>query len=220
MKKTLSLLLALILIFSISTNAFAALEEPNKENGKGNEKSTVQKEFKFELNERKNELTKQNGTLEEQKEQLGIQYQELSASGDSAGAQAILDSIADLDAQISVLKTEMKQIINERYMVIKTMYSEDELAQFDSAAALIEQMYADAETLEAGSVTVKNNLIKFEAPPYIKAGKTLVPIRAITEALGADVVWDEATRSVTVSKDNIVVVITINSTTVLVDGFR
>jgi len=103
-------------------------------------------------------------------------------------------------------------------MVIKTMYSEDELQQFDSAAALIEQMYADAEALEAGSVIVKNNLIKFEAPPYIKGGKTLVPMRAIAEELGAEVSYDPDTQSVTITKDGMVVVLTINSSTATVDG--
>ena len=127
-------------------------------------------------------------------------------------------SIEEIDSQISDFQAQIKEINNERFMVIKTMYSDEELAQFENAAALIEQMYIDAEALGAGSVIVKNNLIKFEAPPYIKGGKTLVPLRAITEELGAEVVWDPETQSVTVSRDGIDVVITINDTIVYVDG--
>jgi hypothetical protein len=79
-------------------------------------------------------------------------------------------------------------------------------------------MYADAEALAPGSVVVKGNIIKFDAPPYIKGGKTIVPIRAITEELGAEVVWDENTQSVTVTKDGVVVVITMGSSTATVNG--
>ncbi|HEY9061610.1 MAG TPA: stalk domain-containing protein [Pseudobacteroides sp.] len=41
-----------------------------------------------------------------------------------------------------------------------------------------------------------------DAAPFIENGRTLVPFRAIAEALGADVGWDNATRTVTITKEN------------------
>jgi len=49
-------------------------------------------------------------------------------------------------------------------------------------------------------VFIKDKEVKFDVPPVIKQGRTLIPVRAITNALGADVEWDAETKTVTVSK--------------------
>lgn len=58
----------------------------------------------------------------------------------------------------------------------------------------------------------------FEVPPIIKDNRTLVPFRAIAEALGAEVKWDAETRTVTVSKGDATVQLTIGSNVALVNG--
>ena len=40
------------------------------------------------------------------------------------------------------------------------------------------------------SVTVDGNLVKFDQPPVIKDGRTLVPLRAIFTQLGATIDWN------------------------------
>lgn len=47
-------------------------------------------------------------------------------------------------------------------------------------------------------IDIKN--VKFDVPPTIVNGRTLVPLRAIFEALGATVEWDDATQTVTSEK--------------------
>ena len=86
----------------------------------------------------------------------------------------MLVSITELIDQMAALQAQIKQTINERYIIIKTMYNGEELAQFENAAAVIEQMYADAAVLGAGSITVNNNIIKLDAPAYIKGGRTII----------------------------------------------
>lgn len=44
--------------------------------------------------------------------------------------------------------------------------------------------------------------VKFDVQPVIKEGRTLIPIRAL-EAMGATVNWDEKTKVVTITKDDI-----------------
>ena len=156
--------------------------------------------------------------MNQQKEALETQYEALVASGDTANAEAVLADLNTLNEQISGLQAQIKETINERYMVVKTLYSDAELSEFDSAAELIAQMYQDAKVLSADCVTVNNNLIKFDAPPYIKGGVTLVPLRAVSEELGAEVSWDVETKTVTVVKDNTVIEITVNETTVSING--
>ncbi|MDP4181886.1 MAG: stalk domain-containing protein [Bacillota bacterium] len=51
------------------------------------------------------------------------------------------------------------------------------------------------------SVYVLGGKLDFkDAAPFIENGRTLVPFRAIAEALGANVEWDSATKTVTITK--------------------
>lgn len=57
-----------------------------------------------------------------------------------------------------------------------------------------------------------------DVAPYIKAGRTYVPVRYLGEALGANVDWDEATKTVTVTKGDKSVVLKIGSKVAKVNG--
>lgn len=57
-----------------------------------------------------------------------------------------------------------------------------------------------------------------DVAPYIKAGRTYVPVRYLGEALGANVDWDEVTKTVTVTKGDKSVVLVIGSTIAKVNG--
>lgn len=54
--------------------------------------------------------------------------------------------------------------------------------------------------------------------PYIVNDTTLVPVRAVTEGLGAQVDWDGAENEVSVSRDGVSVVLTIGETAAQVNG--
>lgn len=45
-----------------------------------------------------------------------------------------------------------------------------------------------------------DKLITLNAAPYIENGRTMVPVRFVSESLGADVQWDQKTKTVTVTK--------------------
>ncbi len=53
--------------------------------------------------------------------------------------------------------------------------------------------------------------IEFDVPPQIINDRTLVPMRAIFEALGADVSWDGDRKSITAVKDDITIKMAIGS---------
>ena len=55
------------------------------------------------------------------------------------------------------------------------------------------------------TVMVDGKFVEFDVPPTIIDGRTLVPLRAIFEALGATVEWDQATKtaSSTLGKDSV-----------------
>lgn len=75
-------------------------------------------------------------------------------------------------------------------------------------------------SLKIGSpYTFANNKVtEIEAVPVIENGRTLVPVRAISEALGAMVSWDEASQTVTLTKNSNTVVMTIGSAAYTVNG--
>lgn len=49
-------------------------------------------------------------------------------------------------------------------------------------------------------VFIKGKELVTDTPPVIKDGRTLIPVRAVTNALGAEVGWYSETRTVTVTK--------------------
>lgn len=57
--------------------------------------------------------------------------------------------------------------------------------------------------------------VKFPVEPYIETGTTMVPLRALGEALGAEIGWDDNARAATYSKDGLTLVVTIGETSIL-----
>ncbi|MCR8631123.1 stalk domain-containing protein [Paenibacillus radicis (ex Xue et al. 2023)] len=61
-------------------------------------------------------------------------------------------------------------------------------------------------------VAYGSQLIEFNVKPEIKDGRTMVPVRAITETLGYKVTFNEAARSVQLSKDGVAIELYIDKT--------
>ena len=67
-------------------------------------------------------------------------------------------------------------------------------------------------------ILVNGISIHFDSPPYIKNGRTMVPVRFVSEELGARVDWDGGERKVTVTKDDMEIILFIDQTTVWING--
>lgn len=59
--------------------------------------------------------------------------------------------------------------------------------------------------------------VYFDVQPVIESDRTLVPIRAIAESLKSDVQWDEATQTITITKDGNVVKLVLGSDTAIIN---
>lgn len=75
-----------------------------------------------------------------------------------------------------------------------------------------------AASANAVDLYVDTTKIETDTPPTVIDGRTLVPVRAIFEALGATVDWDGTTNTATGTRDGVVVSIQINNTTAYVNG--
>ncbi len=109
----------------------------------------------------------------------------------------------------------------------------DAAGQTTEAAAVMEQaseQTRDAATVKkaaklqrkAGAkdvlVYVNGKRPTMDVPPVVKDGRTLIPFRALAQALNAVVTWDEATKTVTMERDGHVVKLTLDSLTATIDG--
>lgn len=65
---------------------------------------------------------------------------------------------------------------------------------------------------------IDGNKIYYDQVPIIQNGRTLVPVRAIFEAIGATVYWDGDTRTVTAKKDGITVSMVIDDVNATKNG--
>lgn len=75
-------------------------------------------------------------------------------------------------------------------------------------------------TIGVREAIVNNTPYILEAEPFVNAavGRTLVPARFVSEALGADVGWDPETRKVTITDGGKEIILTIGSTAVQING--
>jgi len=62
--------------------------------------------------------------------------------------------------------------------------------------------------------------LNFDVPPTTIDGRTMVPMRVIFEELGAEVQWNEATRTITATRDDVIVQTTIGNRNVQVNSNR
>ncbi|MDP4117801.1 MAG: copper amine oxidase N-terminal domain-containing protein [Bacillota bacterium] len=90
-----------------------------------------------------------------------------------------------------------------------------------------ETRLADYVTLRKGSaaqksigVMIDGRQISFDQPPALDNGRTLVPLRAIFEALGAVVSWNESTQTVTAVKGNSSIIMRVGDPVISVNDKR
>lgn len=88
----------------------------------------------------------------------------------------------------------------EKISVVKTDNSE--------ALEILKSMGENVVALNVSAATIFYGCEKkvLDVGAYIKDGRTLVPVRAVSEAFGLDVVWDEAERSVSVGQNAKIVI--------------
>lgn len=68
------------------------------------------------------------------------------------------------------------------------------------------------------TVLLDGDIIDFDVAPVIENSRTLVPFRALLEKLGAEVKWDEATKTVIAKKEGKEIILVIGSDVAKVDG--
>lgn len=236
-KKYLTVFLAVLLTMTFPIVAYAknensgnnstGVEEAEAEQiGEGEEKAegnggrnAAFKEQKALIKQQKETIEALKEQLEAQKETLEAQYTQAEASGDQALIDSLNAQIDSLKEQIKACKDDMKAAINVMQDVMKGQYTAEELAQLNAIAESLSAQYG-VEILPVENVLAEGGNVKFDTPPVIKEGRILIPVRAVTEAMGADVDWDQDTNTVTITKDSTTIIFDLSDGTVFVNDVQ
>lgn len=67
------------------------------------------------------------------------------------------------------------------------------------------------------NLTVDGKPLTLDVPPTIVEGRTLVPVRAIVDSLGAETTWNNETKEITVTKGETIIKLQLNNTTAYIN---
>jgi hypothetical protein len=171
------------------------IEDKSKVKGTVEESTTTAEEEK---------AVKEKDKVMEQKKILMKQLIEARKSGN-------LEAAALLLTQVKEYKAQLKQMV-------KDSYTAEELALLEQAAVTIETADPTLEVLPIDTIVAKGKSLKLDMPPVVKDGKVLVPIRAFSQAYGAEVKWNAEEHTITIIKDGVEIVIETDSNIVYVNG--
>ncbi|MHC1723428.1 MAG: stalk domain-containing protein [Aminipila sp.] len=115
-------------------------------------------------------------------------------------------------------KEKTKITLSEKKQLVLKKYTSDELSSVTTAGKAIKEADSTVTVLDVNSIVSSTKEFKFDTPPVIKGSRTLIPVRAITEGLGAQVAYDQATKEVTITKDGTTIQLTLGSNVALVNG--
>ena len=73
-------------------------------------------------------------------------------------------------------------------------------------------------SIGSNEIVVNSEIKAIDAAPIVENNRTFVPFRALAEAFGATVAYDEATQAVTAELNGVTVVMTIGSAEYTVNG--
>ncbi|MCX7714436.1 MAG: stalk domain-containing protein [Clostridia bacterium] len=91
------------------------------------------------------------------------------------------------------------------------------LSENKSASSSVVLKIGSPKAIKGGEI-VSIDSSNENVTPVIADGRTLVPLRFLSETFGADVAWDGTTQTITITKDDKVIVMVINQNSFTVNG--
>ncbi|MDR7870220.1 MAG: stalk domain-containing protein [Tissierellaceae bacterium] len=205
-------------------------EEKEEVNGKGNEKGNEKgkakgnakdkskpwKEDKAAVKLEKDELEALKDEVESEIDEFEKQLEAAKVTGDEATITALKEQLEILKTEKDEYKTQFKAKIAEMQKIVKEKYTKEEITELEDVAKTLQSL-ENVSVISIENVLIGKGKAKFDTPPVIKEGRTLIPVRAISEAMGADVAWNAEEKTVTITKDDKVIVFNLTENKVYVD---
>lgn len=96
-----------------------------------------------------------------------------------------------------------------------TYYAIDENGQILTNSS---NSFSSSDWILTINILLDGEKLTTDVAPYIKDGRTLAPLRAVLEGLGMKVDWNDATKTITATKDSTTIQVSLNSDTAYVNG--
>jgi len=152
--------------------------------------------------------------LEKEATRLGITVEELKTKIETNA----LERETIKDANATEIKTNNINT-NTKLSDLRAAFKAIKKDHIAKKALLAEIAKAKQEAKdERIDVFLKGEGVDFDVPPIVKNGRTLIPVRAIMNRFGAEIAWDEASSTVTITKGDTVIKLVIDSDVALVNG--
>ena len=184
--------------------------------GKGKGKNKLWKEAKAAIKLQKDEIEALKDEVEAEMDELELLLEATEAEGDEATVTALKEQLETLKAEKDEYKVQLKAKISEMQQIMKEKYTLEELTELEEVAEALKSL-DDVAIIPVENVIIVNGDAKFDTPPVIKEGRTLIPVRAISEGMGAEVGWNAEEKIVTITKDDKVIVFNLTENKVFVD---
>jgi hypothetical protein len=198
-------------------------DEIEEGNGKGKEKSSAWKEAKAAVELEKDEIEALKDGIEVEVEALETSLEAAEALGDEATIAEIKLQLEAKKLEMNEYKVQMKAKIQEMQEIVRNKYTQEEIDALNEVSLSLDSI-ENVDVIPVENVLFTKGNAKFDTPPVIKEGRTLIPVRAVSEAMGAIVEYDDVEKIVTITKDGKIIVfslaegtVTVNEETVEID---
>jgi len=186
----------------------------NENDGKG-AKAKPWKEAKKLIEQEKNAIEALKDGIEVEKDNLELQLEAAELSGDEATIASLKEQLEALKIEQGDYKAQMKEKIHQMQLVMKEKYSLEELEQLKTISESLSSL-ENVEAIPVENILIGKGNLKFDTPPVIKEGRTLIPVRAISEAMGASVEYNAEEKIVTITKDDKIIIFNLSENKVYV----
>ena len=184
------------------------VDEEDQAEGNGKGKGNGEKPWKVAkeaVEQEKDEIEALKDGLEDEIEALEASLEEAEVANDEAVITELKLQIEALKLKKDEYKLQMKSKIVEMQQIMRNKYTLEELEELDEVSAALEGL-ENVDVIPVENVLFTTGNAKFDTPPVIKEGRTLIPVRAISEAMGATVEYDVLEKIVTITKDDKIIV--------------
>ena len=184
------------------------------ESGKGDtlrDRTRLMDQSCISLKEKLSQLEVDCGQLEEQ-------YQAALMLQNQSEASLLLEQLQLRKQERSQCSEELKQVREQLRECVRVSYTEEEMLRIRAIEMELKQKYPGDAILPVENIIPIGFAIKFDTPPVIRNGRTLVPVRALTEGLGAVVTWIGEESRVIVEKEGIKIELQLRNRIAYVNG--
>lgn len=170
------------------------------------------------LEQNKNMLKAEIKTLKKEKNQLENQLKEAVKTENKGLESELKVQIQQMEQNIDATEEQIKQIKEQIRETIRNTYTVEEKNKLKDIEEELKKNYRNIKVLPVESIIINGASVKFDTPPVIKDGRTLIPVRALTEAFGASVAWDKAEQKITIEKDGVKIVLSLQNNLAYING--